>query len=515
MKYITKIALLICLIQNFSTTHGAEWWSSYLPEQVCLFVSIDFEQTDMAAAQKVLFDPQYHKEPEIDEYPTIPSSSNLEEMLEELAWTYKLPKQYGVKKVILILSKFGDPRQNGYLLLHQDGNSSFENLKSYFDVFKGKSSDGPYPELRVMAEYPGDRILALAVEGKFPQKLDRLPSNSEAFAQAWSRVGNFPIHAILAPSESDLALAKIMSKTIPDKHASSAAGILLDSDIQWLATGIRLNEKPLLSLVIRASNKVKAKRMRERLETEIRSTLLDYKLPRLLDRSDYIPKQDEETVTLSFSESSCPLMFAEVFSPLAARLEAIDRWSLTHANLTILGMALDNYAAHNKLFPGDVVSEARKPLLSWRVFLLPTLGEEALFKKFHFDEPWDSPHNKTLIPEMPDLFVGPYPTTQDGFTHYLAPIGKDMLLDPEKAIGPNDITDGSMTAILVVSDRESAVPWTKPVDYNVDPKDPVKRLRHPPHGNMTAYFHKGSVLSLITKNDPVSLISIFIINDGV
>lgn len=45
-----------------------------------------------------------------------------------------------------------------------------------------------------------------------------------------------------------------------------------------------------------------------------------------------------------------------------------------------------------------------KPLLSWRVHLLPFLQEKPLYEKFHRDEPWDSEHNRGLVDRMPDVY---------------------------------------------------------------------------------------------------------------
>jgi hypothetical protein len=50
-------------------------------------------------------------------------------------------------------------------------------------------------------------------------------------------------------------------------------------------------------------------------------------------------------------------------------------------------------------------------LLSWRVHLLPFLGEVELYSQFHLDEPWDSDHNKKLILKMPDVYRCPAPAT--------------------------------------------------------------------------------------------------------
>src|SRR4051812_8047194 len=41
-----------------------------------------------------------------------------------------------------------------------------------------------------------------------------------------------------------------------------------------------------------------------------------------------------------------------------------------------------------------------RPLLSWRVSMLPCLEEQALFTEFHLDEPWNSPANLPLLRRM-------------------------------------------------------------------------------------------------------------------
>src|SRR5262249_9748983 len=57
--------------------------------------------------------------------------------------------------------------------------------------------------------------------------------------------------------------------------------------------------------------------------------------------------------------------------------------------------------------PAATAGPAGTPLLSWRVMILPYLDQQALYGQFHLDEPWDSPHNKTLIDKMPNIFATP------------------------------------------------------------------------------------------------------------
>jgi RNA polymerase sigma factor (sigma-70 family) len=60
-----------------------------------------------------------------------------------------------------------------------------------------------------------------------------------------------------------------------------------------------------------------------------------------------------------------------------------------------LGRAMHGYHDEHGHFPHAAISDKEgKPLLSWRVALLPSLGYEELYKEFKLDEPWDGPHNK-------------------------------------------------------------------------------------------------------------------------
>ena len=64
--------------------------------------------------------------------------------------------------------------------------------------------------------------------------------------------------------------------------------------------------------------------------------------------------------------------------------------------------------ANNNNFPAAAIKGADgTPLLSWRVAILPFLGEseKALYGQFKLSEPWDSPDNKVLLAKMPKVFL--------------------------------------------------------------------------------------------------------------
>ena len=54
--------------------------------------------------------------------------------------------------------------------------------------------------------------------------------------------------------------------------------------------------------------------------------------------------------------------------------------------------------------PPAIYSKDGKPLLSWRVAVLPYIEQGPLYNQFKLDEPWDSAHNKKLLALMPKLY---------------------------------------------------------------------------------------------------------------
>src|SRR5882724_3710147 len=106
---------------------------------------------------------------------------------------------------------------------------------------------------------------------------------------------------------------------------------------------------------------------------------------------------------------------------------------------------MHNFHSTNSRFPADVRGKGGKPLLSWRVQILPFLEQQALFTEFHLDEPWDSPHNKALLERMPATFAVPSTPADPGMTFYRGFSGKQTIFDPTapKGVAIQGITDGT------------------------------------------------------------------------
>ncbi|HEX3148005.1 MAG TPA: sigma-70 family RNA polymerase sigma factor [Gemmataceae bacterium] len=87
-------------------------------------------------------------------------------------------------------------------------------------------------------------------------------------------------------------------------------------------------------------------------------------------------------------------------------------------NLRAIMLAMHNYHDANGKFPTDITDKTGKPLLSWRVELLPYMEQDNFAKMFNRNEPWDSEHNLKLLSQMPDVFHVGFEPKEATHTYY-------------------------------------------------------------------------------------------------
>jgi Protein of unknown function (DUF1559) len=152
-------------------------------------------------------------------------------------------------------------------------------------------------------------------------------------------------------------------------------------------------------------------------------------------------------------------------------------------NLKQIAFAMHAYAeAHDGRLPPAVLRDAQgKPLLSWRVLILPYLEKESLYQQFHLDEPWDGSHNIALLSSMPKIYSAPTELPgeargESSSTFYQVFTGEGTAFEGSQGLRlPQDFNDGTSQTILVVEARQ-AVPWTKPDDLPYAAVEPLPLL---------------------------------------
>jgi prepilin-type processing-associated H-X9-DG protein len=190
-----------------------------------------------------------------------------------------------------------------------------------------------------------------------------------------------------------------------------------------------------------------------------------------------------------------PVLLALLLPAVQAAREAARRAQCVN-NEKQMALGLHNYSAVNGHFPPAAIRDQNgKPLLSWRVALLPFIEEGALYKEFKLDEPWDSPHNKALLARMPPTYRCPSePSPPNGTsTTYRVFVGPGTLFEEGTAVDPAGAEAVRYRSAFTVVESTQAVPWTKPDELEYAPNGPIPPVgsKHP--GGFDAAYADGSV----------------------
>lgn len=174
-------------------------------------------------------------------------------------------------------------------------------------------------------------------------------------------------------------------------------------------------------------------------------------------------------------------------------------------------LAILNYEdANGSLPPAYTVDENGTPLHSWRVLILPYLGEDALYRQINLEEPWDSPENLAITQSyIPPIYRCPSTAGTGTHTSYLGVGGPNGIFYGSEPRTMQNITDGLSRTISVVETDRTDVHWARPVDW--DASQPLSG-NHPNGANVG--FADGHVNFISNSIDPATLEAMTTINGG-
>ena len=208
------------------------------------------------------------------------------------------------------------------------------------------------------------------------------------------------------------------------------------------------------------------------------------------------PERDQKGVGID--PDATGLMFVESVQKLR---ESVAR-ARSASNLKQLALAMHNYHDTYGNFPPQAICDKNgKPLLSWRVAILPFIEQQNLYKKFRLDEPWDSEHNKKLLQINVKTYTYPLhddKSIKDHLTFYQGIVGKGTFFEGKKGLRIPDFTDGLSNTIMIV-EASKGVPWTKPEDIPYDADKPLPKLGLPGSKIYQAALCDGSVQAISPK----------------
>ena len=192
---------------------------------------------------------------------------------------------------------------------------------------------------------------------------------------------------------------------------------------------------------------------------------------------------------------AAPIVVAMLLPAVQSAREAA-RQAQEMNSLKQLAIGTLNYeSAHGKM-PTDVMGADGKPLLSWRVQLLPYMEEQTLYNQFKMNEPWDSEHNRPLLDQMPAYLRSPSSDWLQNRTRFVALRGDSSVFPPKGEVRIQDVTDGTSNTITIVEGSpEAAVEWTRPADIDFNPERPFAGVAQP-SGSFLAAFCDGHVMKV-------------------
>ncbi len=317
---------------------------------------------------------------------------------------------------------------------------------------------------------------------------------------AWSALGNDSAGGVVFGTADSRRVVREMLPALPVPFDALDGSQLADG-LRWGGITVSLPPKLAFDLTIETAKPETAARLAEactggwHMLGALESVNQSLDFAQLLSLTEALTPQvagTRLTISPTAITANAQRLTKLLTPPIQAARQAA--WRNTRMNqFKNIALAFHKYADSKKQFPQDSRDSNGKPLLSWRVHILPYLEAGSLYSQFHLDEPWDSEHNRTLIEKMPAVYADPDSALRRinaaGKTTFVVPAGAGTLYDGPQPKVFKDIIDGTSNTIMLVEVvPEKAVTWTQPADWEVDFSDPWKGIKRTDRDWFTAAY---------------------------
>lgn len=264
------------------------------------------------------------------------------------------------------------------------------------------------------------------------------------------------------PDEARRDLAQLWPESSPKNWPIQFSPRAMANDLSRIVISLRLPPEPEVVASIETPDADAAGRIKK---------VFDQMLALAGDAGSSIDIEVQvSTVQLRASPEAFTKVVDNVLAPTRDRARAL----LTIQHSKHIGLAIHNYhAKEGHLPPRCFTDREGKPLLSWRVALLPYIEQLAMYRAIKLDQTWNSDDNKMLSQTLiPTYFDESRPSAK---TQFRAPVYPGSIWHGQ---GPpkkfSDVKDGTSNTIAVIHAPENAaIEWSNPEPWVLSVDDPM------------------------------------------
>ncbi len=522
MPRTLTLAFALLLLVQLAGLHAAEPQlpiASYLDDQVLAVVRLDVSRVDVAATVKRL---------ETLLPPDLPEARQQLTGAADLVQKLINDFQKSGGQDVYVLASMADIPQRPPLVIATVKPGG--DTRAVAGLLSGGNAAGSTAQPRraaVGAAWPGNMFevckpvghVVLCGGADQVQRVQAMTAQPRPdLMQALTEGGPAAIRVALALTPDSRRVIREMLAPLPAEFGGLTGQQLVDG-LQWAALSLELPPQLAVRFVVQSRDADAAQTLGRAIEAATKQLRQQAEVRAILPKIDDLVrgllfKCEGNRLTLSLDQAQVQPLLALLDSALNDAREAARRTASMN-NLKQIALAMHVYHNTHGCFPPQASDGPDgKKLLSWRVHLLPFLDQEALYRQFHLNEPWDSAHNRALIAKQPRVYVPPHLAAKD-LTTYLVPVGDKTVFAGREGTPLSQITDGTSHTILVVEAAPSAaVIWTKPDDLVVDMHTPLKGLAGLPAKGFLAAFCDGCVRFVSDSVEPETLRRLLQMNDG-